>query len=166
LKLERYYDISRLRKNRMNKLGRILLVEDDPKDVELTLTALDEYNLANEVVVARDGEEALDYLYCRGDFNMRTDNNPIVVLLDLKLPKVDGLEVLQQIKSDEKLRTIPVVVFTSSREERDIVESYKLGVNSYVVKPVDFHEFVDAVKELGLFWVLINEPPLGSVRKK
>jgi CheY-like chemotaxis protein len=149
----------------MNELGRILIVEDDPKDVELTLTALEEYNLANEVVVTRDGEEALDYLYCRGNFKMRTSDNPAVLLLDLKLPKVDGLEVLQQIKSDEKLRMIPVVVLTSSREERDMVASYKLGVNAYVVKPVDFHEFVNAIKELGVFWAVINEPPPGSVRK-
>jgi CheY-like chemotaxis protein len=150
----------------MNELGRILIVEDDPKDVELTLTALEEYNLANEVVVTRDGEEALDYLYCRGNFKMRTSDNPAVLLLDLKLPKVDGLEVLQQIKSDEKLRMIPVVVLTSSREERDMVASYKLGVNAYVVKPVDFHEFVNAIKELGIFWAVINEPPPGSIRKK
>jgi CheY-like chemotaxis protein len=150
----------------MNELGRILIVEDDPKDVELTLTALEEYNLANEVVVTRDGEEALDYLYCRGNFKMRTSDNPAVLLLDLKLPKVDGLEVLQQIKSDEKLKMIPVVVLTSSREERDMVASYKLGVNAYVVKPVDFHEFVNAIKELGIFWAVINEPPPGSVRKK
>ena len=150
----------------MNELGRILIVEDDPKDVELTLTALEEYNLANEVVVTRDGEEALDYLYCRGNFTMRTSDNPAVLLLDLKLPKVDGLEVLQQIKSDEKLRMIPVVVLTSSREERDMVASYKLGVNAYVVKPVDFHEFVNAIKELGIFWAVINEPPPGSIRKK
>jgi len=150
----------------MNELGRILIVEDDPKDVELTLTALEEYNLANEVVVTRDGEEALDYLYCRGNFKMRTSENPAVLLLDLKLPKVDGLEVLQQIKSDEKLRMIPVVVLTSSREERDMVASYKLGVNAYVVNPVDFHEFVNAIKELGIFWAVINEPPPGSVRKK
>jgi CheY-like chemotaxis protein len=149
----------------MNELGRILIVEDDPKDVELTLTALEEYNLANEVVVTRDGEEALDYLYCRGNFKMRISDNPAVLLLDLKLPKVDGLEVLQQIKSDEKLRMIPVVVLTSSREERDMVASYKLGVNAYVVKPVDFHEFVNAIKELGIFWAVINEPPPGSVRK-
>jgi CheY-like chemotaxis protein len=149
----------------MSELGRILIVEDDPKDVELTLTALEEYNLANEVVVTRDGEEALDYLYCRGNFKMRTGDNPAVLLLDLKLPKVDGLEVLQQIKSDEKLRMIPVVVLTSSREERDMVASYKLGVNAYVVKPVDFHEFVNAIKELGIFWAVINEPPPGSVRK-
>ena len=150
----------------MNELGRILIVEDDPKDVELTLTALEEYNLANEVVVTRDGEEALDYLYCRGNFTTRTSDNPAVLLLDLKLPKVDGLEVLQQIKSDEKLRMIPVVVLTSSREERDMVASYKLGVNAYVVKPVDFHEFVNAIKELGIFWAVINEPPPGSIRKK
>jgi CheY-like chemotaxis protein len=150
----------------MNELGRILIVEDDPKDVELTLTALEEYNLANEVVVTRDSEEALDYLYCRGNFNTRTGDNPAVLLLDLKLPKVDGWEVLQQIKSDEKLRMIPVVVLTSSREESDMVASYKLGVNGYVVKPVDFYEFVNAIKELGIFWAIINEPPPGSVRKK
>jgi CheY-like chemotaxis protein len=150
----------------MNELGRILIVEDDPKDVELTLTALEEYNLANEVVVTRDGEEALDYLYCRGNFTARTNGNPAVLLLDLKLPKVDGLEVLQQIKSDEKLKMIPVVVLTSSREERDMVASYRLGVNAYVVKPVDFHEFVNAIKELGIFWAVINEPPPGSIRKK
>src|SRR5216684_3780863 len=150
----------------MSNLGRILMVEDDPKDVELTLTALEEYNLANEVVVTRDGAEALDYLYCRGDFTTRTNDNPAVLLLDLKLPKVDGLEVLQQIKSDEKLKMIPVVVLTSSHEEKDVVASYKLGVNAYVVKPVDFHEFVEAIKELGVFWAVINEPPPGSVRKK
>jgi CheY-like chemotaxis protein len=150
----------------MDLFGRILMVEDDPRDVELTLTALAEYNLANEVVVAGDGEEALDYLYCRGNFKARTSENPAVLLLDLKLPKVDGLEVLQQIKSDEKLRLIPVVVLTSSREERDMVASYKLGVNAYVVKPVDFHEFVNAIKELGVFWAVINEPPPGSVKRK
>jgi CheY-like chemotaxis protein len=149
----------------MSTLGRILLVEDDPKDVELTMTALEEYNLANEVVVASDGEEALDYLQCRGKFSGRSIENPAVLLLDLKLPKVDGLEVLKVIKSDEKLRMIPVVVLTSSREEKDMVASYKLGVNAYVVKPVDFHEFVNAIKELGVFWAVINEPPPGSVRK-
>jgi CheY-like chemotaxis protein len=149
----------------MNKLGRILLVEDDPKDVELTLTALEEYNLANEVIVASDGEEALEYLYSRGKFKTRSNGNPSVMLLDLKLPKVDGLEVLKQIKSEEKLRMIPVVVLTSSKEERDMVASYRLGVNAYVVKPVDFHEFVNAIKELGVFWAVINEPPPGSVRK-
>jgi DNA-binding response OmpR family regulator len=149
----------------MNKLGRILLVEDDPKDVELTLTALEEYNLANEVIVARDGEEALEYLYSRGKFKTRSTDNPAVMLLDLKLPKVDGLEVLKQIKSEEKLRMMPVVVLTSSKEEKDMVASYKLGVSAYVVKPVDFHEFVNAIKELGVFWAVINEPPPGSVRK-
>ena len=150
----------------MNGLGRILLVEDDPKDVELTLEALGDYNLANEVIVARDGEQALDYLYCRGNFAARTKGNPAVLLLDLKLPKVDGLEVLKQVRSDPKLKLIPVVVLTSSREERDMMGSYQLGVNAYVVKPVDFHEFVNAVKELGVFWAVINEPPLGSVGKK
>ena len=149
----------------MNKLGRILIVEDDPKDVELTLTALEEYNLANEVVVAHDGAEALDYLYCRGDFKARSTDNPAVMLLDLKLPKVDGLEVLKQIKSDDNMKMIPVVVLTSSREEKDMVASYKLGVNAYVVKPVDFHEFVNAIRELGVFWAIINAPPPGSVRK-
>jgi CheY-like chemotaxis protein len=148
-----------------NKLGRILMVEDDPKDVELTLTALEDYKLANEVVVTRNGEQALDYLYCRGQYSTRDCDNPAVVLLDLKLPKVDGLEVLKQIKSDPKLGMIPVVVLTSSKEEKDMVASYKLGVNGYVVKPVDFHEFVNAIRELGVFWAIINEPPPGSIRK-
>jgi DNA-binding response OmpR family regulator len=148
-----------------NKIGRILMVEDDPKDVELTLTALEEYNLANEVVVTRDGEKALDYLYYRGEYKTRSNGNPAVMLLDLKLPKVDGLEVLKQIKSDAQLKMIPVVVLTSSKEEKDMVASYKLGVNAYVVKPVDFHEFVNAIKELGVFWAIINEPPPGSIRK-
>ena len=148
----------------MSTLGRILLVEDDPKDVELTLTALEEYHLANEVIVTRDGEEALDYLYRRGTFTARSNDNPAVLLLDLKLPRVDGLEVLQQIKSDQKLKMIPVVVLTSSREERDMVASYSLGVNAYVVKPVNFHEFVNAIKELGIFWAIINQPPPGSIK--
>jgi CheY-like chemotaxis protein len=150
----------------MNGLGRILLVEDDPKDIDLTLKALAEYNLANEVVVARDGEEALDYLFHRGEFESRSSENPAVLLLDLKLPRVDGLEVLQQIKSDDQLKVIPVVVLTSSHEEQDVVASYRLGVNAYVVNPVDFHQFVDAIKELGVFWAVINEPPPGSVRRK
>ena len=149
----------------MSELARILLVEDDPRDVELTLTALGEYNLANEVVVTRDGEKALDYLYCRGEFNTRPYDNPAVMLLDLKLPKIDGLEVLQQIRSDERLKLIPVVVLTSSHEEKDMIRSYQLGVNAYVVKPVDFHEFVNAIKELGVFWAVINQPPPGSVKK-
>ena len=148
----------------MTELKRILLAEDNPKDVELTLTALEEHNLANEVVVVNDGAEALDYLYRRGKFAMRADNDPAVVLLDLKMPKVDGLEVLRTIKKDDKLKTIPLVILTSSREEKDLVESYKLGVNAYVVKPVDFQQFVDAVKELGAFWAIINESPPGSVR--
>ena len=147
------------------KLGRILIVEDDPRDVELTLTALEDYKLANEVVVCRDGKEALDYLYCRGQFQTRSSENPAVMLLDLKLPKVDGLEVLKQIRSDEQFKMIPVVVLTSSHEEKDMMRSYQLGVNAYVVKPVDFHEFVNAVKELGVFWAIINEPPPGSMRK-
>ena len=149
----------------MDKLGRILLVEDDDRDVELTMNALEEYNLANEVFVTRDGEEALDYLYCRGKYNSRSSDNPAVLLLDLKLPKVDGLEVLRQVKSDDNLKMIPVVVLTSSREEKDLVASYRLGVNAYVVKPVDFHEFVNAIKELGAFWAVVNVAPPGSVRK-
>ncbi len=150
----------------MSLLGRILIVEDDPRDVELTMSALADYNLANEVVVTRDGAEALDYLYCRGEFAGRSSEYPAVMLLDLKLPKVDGLEVLQQVKSDERLKMIPVVVLTSSHEEKDMMRSYSLGVNAYVVKPVDFHEFVNAVKELGVFWAVINEPPPGSRKKE
>ena len=138
------------------------MVEDDHKDVELTLTALEDYHLANEVVVVRDGEEALDYLTCRNAYATRSTGNPAVMLLDLKLPKVDGLEVLKQVKSDEKLKLIPVVVLTSSHEEKDLVTSYRLGVNAYVVKPVDFHQFVNAIKELGAFWAIINAPPPGS----
>jgi CheY-like chemotaxis protein len=149
----------------MNILGRILLVEDDPRDVELTLTALEEYKLANEVVVARDGQQALDYLRSQGAYSDRAGENPAVLLLDLKLPKVDGLEVLKEIRTDDRLKLIPVVVLTSSQEEKDMMRSYTLGVNAYVVKPVDFHEFINAVKELGGFWALINEPPPGSVKK-
>ena len=149
----------------MMELKRILLVEDDPKDVQLTLEALSEYNLANEVVVARDGEEALDYLHRRGKFQKVGNGNPAAILLDLKLPKVNGLEVLTQIRAEEKLKKIPVIVLTSSRQEEDLEKCYSLGVNAYVVKPVDFHEFINAVKELGAFWGLINEPPPGSLRK-
>lgn len=145
-------------------LGRILLADDDPNDVELSLIALADYHVANEVVVVGDGEEALDYLYRRGDHKTRPEGNPMVLLLDLKMPKIDGLEVLRVIKTDEQFKTMPVVVLTSSREERDLAESYQLGVNAYVVKPVDFHEFVNAVKQLGVFWAVINEPPPGSVR--
>ena len=149
----------------MSILGRILLVEDDPRDIELTLTALQEYNLVNDVFVARDGQEALDYLYCRDQFSGRDGSRPAVMLLDLKLPKINGLEVLQQIRSDQELRLLPVVILTSSHEEKDLVRSYELGVNAYVVKPVDFHAFVNAVKELGVFWAMINEPPPGSMKK-
>lgn len=145
------------------QLKRILLVEDNANDIELILAALAENNLANEVVVVRDGEEALDYLFRRGIYRLRMEGNPIAVLLDLKLPKVDGLEVLAQLKSDPGLKLIPVVMLTSSCEEQDLFKSYNLGTNAYVVKPVDFHEFVDAIKELGLFWALVNQPPPGSL---
>lgn len=150
----------------MSDFKSILLVEDNVEDVELTLEALDEYNLANNVIVARDGAEALDYLYSRGAFTMRAAGNPAVILLDIKMPKVNGLEVLRTLKGDEKLKTIPVVMLTSSREEPDLAESYKLGVNAYVVKPVNFQEFVKAVKQLGVFWVLLNERPPGSIKKQ
>jgi CheY-like chemotaxis protein len=146
-----------------NELKRILLVEDSANDVELTLTAFAENKLANEVIVVRDGEEALDYLFYRGIFRLRAKGNPAVILLDLKLPKLDGLEVLQQLKADPELRAVPVVMLTSSREERDLVRSYNLGVNAYVVKPVDFTDFVAAMSNLGCFWAIINQPPPGSV---
>jgi CheY-like chemotaxis protein len=149
----------------MAGLKRILLVEDNAHDVELTLAAFEENHLANEVVVTRDGVEALDYLHRRGIFKMRALGNPAVVLLDLKLPRVDGLEVLKQMKEDPQLRIVPVVMLTSSREERDLVNSYNLGVNAYVVKPVDFGEFVSAMNKLGLFWAVINQPPPGSVAR-
>jgi CheY-like chemotaxis protein len=145
------------------ELKRILLVEDNANDVELILAALAESALANEVVVVRDGAEALDYLYRRRMFRLRMEGNPAVVLLDIKLPKIDGLEVLEKIKSDVDLKAIPVVMLTSSQEEQDLVKSYNLGTNAYVVKPVDFHEFVDAIKELGLFWAVLNQPPPGSL---
>ncbi|MBI5100256.1 MAG: response regulator [Nitrospirae bacterium] len=147
----------------MVKLKRILLVEDSPNDAELTLEALSEYNLANEVEVVRDGQDALDYLYREGRFSGRSDGNPAVILLDLKLPKLSGLEVLKTIKSDDRMKLIPVVVLTSSHEENDRIESYNLGVNAYVVKPVDFHAFINAVKSLGIFWAIVNEPPPGSI---
>ena len=145
-------------------LKRILLVEDSPHDAEMTLAALAEHNLANEVVHARDGEEALDYLHSRGRFAGRSPGHPIVILLDLKMPKLDGLEVLRIIKSDPALKTIPVVMLTSSREEPDLVASYALGVNAYVVKPVNFQRFVEAVKQLGSFWAMHNEPPPGAAQ--
>ena len=149
----------------MTTLKQILLVEDSANDAELTMAALAKHNLANAVTWVHDGAEALDYLYCRGKYAGRVCDDLVLILLDLKLPKVDGLEVLRTIKSDERLQLIPVVVLTSSREERDMVESYKLGVNAYVVKPVDFTEFMNAVMMLGMFWALVNEPPPASGRK-
>lgn len=150
----------------MESLKRILLAEDSPEDVELTLSALADVNLANEVVVVGNGAEALDYLYRRGRFAMRASANPALVLLDLKMPKVDGMEVLRTIKGDPALQHVPVVILTSSREERDLVESYRLGVNAYVVKPVEFHAFAQAVKDLGLFWAVLNEPPAGAIETR
>jgi two-component system response regulator len=147
----------------MNEPVEILLVEDNPNDVELTLRALKKHNLANRIHVVRDGAEALEFLFCTGAYADRDIKNPKVILLDLKLPKVDGLEVLRQVKSDPRTRTIAVVVLTSSREERDVVQSYKLGTNSYIVKPVDFEQFTEAVRQLGLYWLLLNElPPQGT----
>ncbi len=145
-------------------LKPILLVEDNPHDLELTLIALAKSQLANEVVVVRDGAEALDYLHRRGEFRERTVGNPAVILLDLKLPKVDGLEVLKEIRDTDSLKSIPVVMLTSSKEEQDVVRSYELGVNAYVVKPVDFAEFLRAIADLGIFWAVLNEPPPGSRR--
>jgi len=141
------------------KAARILLAEDSAQDVELTLDALAGHNLTNSVEVAHDGAEALDYLYRRGKYAARDSGNPVLLLLDLKMPRVDGLEVLRAVKSDPRLRTIPVVILTSSREEQDVVRSYELGVNAYVVKPVEFDKFVSAVHDLGLFWMLVNEAP-------
>src|ERR1700733_12129859 len=151
--------------NFMAPLKRILLVEDNSHDVELTLAALDEYNLANEVVVTRDGSEALDYLNNRGTFAGHPNGLPVVVLLDLKMPKVDGLEVLRQLRTNNELKHIPVVMVTSSREEQDLVRSYQLGVNAYVVKPVDFQKFVESIKQIGFFWAIINEPPPSAMRQ-
>ena len=140
-------------------IKHILLAEDDPRDEELTLAALEEYNVVNQIFVVHDGEEALDYLYRRGKFKTRAGGNPVAVLLDLKMPKVNGLEVLKTIKADERLKTIPIIVLTSSRETPDVTECSQHGVNAYVVKPVDFGEFVKAVKQLGIFWAAVNEPP-------
>lgn len=149
----------------MAPLKRILLAEDNNHDVELTLAALEEYNLANEVVVARDGVEALDYLYARGKFTGHANGLPVVILLDLKMPKLDGLEVLRQLRNDPALKAIPVVMVTSSREEQDLLRSYELGVNAYVVKPVDFQKFVESIKQIGFFWAIINEPPPGTLKR-
>ena len=149
----------------MKTLARILLIEDNPNDVEMTLEAFSECNLVNEVAAVSDGQEALDYLFLQGAYANRPQGNPAVILLDLKLPKIDGMEVLRRIRANEKLKHIPVVIMTSSREERDIAEGYQLGVNAYVVKPVDFPHFVEAVKGLGVFWALINQPPLGCASR-
>jgi CheY-like chemotaxis protein len=149
----------------MQELKSILLVEDDPNDIELILTGLSENNLANNVVAVGDGEQALDFLQCAGRFAGRTDGNPAIVLLDLKLPKLDGFDVLKHIKSDERFKVVPVVILTSSREDQDIVEGYKLGANGYVVKPVDFHQFVEAIKLVGSYWAIVNEPPASGACK-
>ena len=141
------------------KPRRILLVDDSPRDTEMALDALQQYHLANEVKALRDGAEALDYMYRRGEFADRRDGDPAVILLDLKMPRVDGLQVLRQLKSDPKFKMIPVVIMTSSREDQDVVRSYQLGVNAYVVKPLTFHEFIEAIKTLGAFWAILNETP-------
>ena len=143
----------------MAGLKPILLVEDNPNDIELTLAALESSQLANQIVICRDGAEALDWIYRRGQHESRQVQDPAVVLLDLKLPKVDGLQVLEKVKGDPATRGIPVVMLTSSREETDVVKSYNLGVNAFVVKPVAFDEFFAAIKEIGVFWALLNEPP-------
>lgn len=146
----------------MADLRPILLVEDSPRDLELTLAALNKCQLANEIVVTRDGAEALEWLHRQGPHVGRAPGDPAVVLLDLKLPKVDGLEVLEQVKKDQALRHVPIVMLTSSREEQDVVKSYELGVNAFVVKPVDFREFFEAIRDLGIFWAILNEPPPGG----
>jgi CheY-like chemotaxis protein len=149
----------------VNALKRILLAEDNSKDVELTLSALGNNNLANEVAVVRDGVAALDYLYRRGNYAAVPEGNPAVVLLDIKMPRLNGLEVLERMKADPLLKQIPVVMLTSSREEPDLEHAYRLGVNAYVVKPVDFVQFVGAVRQVGAFWAVLNEPPRGSVKR-
>jgi CheY-like chemotaxis protein len=148
----------------MNGAKPIILAEDNPRDAELALAAMEEEHISDKVVLCNDGAEVLDYLYCRGRFKLRLRGNPAVIFLDLKMPKVNGLEVLRTIKADINLRPIPVVMLTSSREERDLTESYALGANAYVVKPVEFHKFLSAVKELGTFWGVINEPPPEGFR--
>ncbi|RJP69045.1 MAG: response regulator [Ignavibacteriales bacterium] len=147
----------------MSEIRTILLAEDNPKDVELTIEALSEFNLANHVVAVKDGVEAMEFLQCRGKYTQRNPGNPAVVLLDIKMPRMDGIEVLKAIKNDPSLRKLPVVMLTSSREEPDLKKCYELGANAYVVKPVDFKEFIEAVKQVGVFWAVINElPPEGE----
>lgn len=143
----------------MTPLKRILLAEDNANDIELTLEALEEYNLANEVVTVRDGVEVLDYLFQRGQFAGHANGLPAVILLDLKMPRMDGLEALRQLRAEPRFKLLPVVMVTSSREEQDLVRSYELGVNAYVVKPVDFQKFVECIKQIGFFWAMLNEPP-------
>lgn len=148
----------------MSELKAILLAEDNPKDVELTIEAMAENNLANQVVVVKDGVEALEYLRCEGKYKLRKPGNPVVILLDIKMPRMDGIEVLRQIRSDATLKRIPVVVLTTSREEKDLINTYELGVNAYVVKPVSFQQFVEAIKQIGSFWAVLNElPPEGGL---
>jgi CheY-like chemotaxis protein len=148
----------------MVEIRTILFAEDNPKDVELTLEALGDHNLANNVIVVRDGVETMDYLRREGKYKQRKPGNPAVLLLDIKMPRMDGIEVLKAIRSDKTLHTLPVVMLTSSREEQDLIKSYELGVNAYVVKPVDFKEFIEAVKQLGVFWAVINEVPPGIIK--
>ncbi len=146
-------------------LGSILLAEDNENDLELALATFESFHLANEIDVVRDGAEAMDYLLCKGNYEHRIGCvPPAVILLDIKMPKVDGLQVLEAIKSNPLLKNIPVVMFTSSRQERDVVQSYDLGVNAYVVKPVDFDQFTNAIRQLGIFWALINESPGGVIQ--
>jgi len=150
----------------MAELRTILLAEDNPKDVELTLEALAEHNLANHVIVVRDGVEAMEYLQCKGKHKLRKPELPAVLLLDIKMPRMDGIEVLRAVRNDPGLKILPVVMLTSSREEQDLIKSYELGVNAYVVKPVDFKDFIQAVKEIGVFWAIINEMPQESMLSK
>ena len=146
----------------MVEIRTILFAEDNPRDVELTLEALGDHNLANNVIVVRDGVETMDYLRYEGKYKQRKPGNPAVLLLDIKMPRMDGIEVLRAIRNDNKLKMLPVVMLTSSREEQDLIKSYELGVNAYVVKPVDFKEFIEAVKQIGVFWAVINEVPPAS----
>jgi len=151
----------------MVEVRTILFAEDNPRDIELTLEALADHNLANKVIVVRDGVETMEYLHREGKYKQRRPGNPAVLMLDIKMPRMDGLEVLKAIRSDNSLKMLPVVIFTSSREEQDLIKSYELGVNAYVVKPVEFKDFIEAVKQLGVFWAVINEvPPVSKISNK